>query len=75
MKVTTYKKRDGSPSTIKIRNYGNSYSYSPSGVMKGSSMRVGSMTTFSDAAYKPKKYGIKMNNKTTYFNPSWQRLK
>ena len=75
MKSTIYTKKDGSISTIKEDFPNGSFSIGADGMMKGSSFRSGSLTTFSDAAMQPKKIGIKFGDKTTYYNPNGKQFK
>jgi hypothetical protein len=70
-----YRKKDGTVSTIKNNIPGGSYSYGPDWVMKGSSIKTGYLTTFNDASFNPKKFGVKMGNKTTYFSPTMKPYK
>ena len=73
--TTFYRKKDGSLSTIKNHVPGGSFSFSPDGVMKGSSFKTGYLTTFNDSTYNPKKFGIKQSGKTAYYSPTWKPYK
>ena len=75
MNTTIYKTKNGNTSSIKNRVPGGSFTFSPDGVMTGSSFKCGNLTTFNDATYNPNRFGVKMGNKTTYFNPKWKQYK
>jgi len=75
MSVRIYKKKDGSISTIKKSFKGTSFSYGANGQLKGSSFKHGDLTTFNDAAFNPNKYGLKLGDKTKYYNSDWKQYK
>lgn len=74
-KTRTYRKKDGTISSIKTSSPGNFFTYNGSGAMTGSGMKMGNITTYYDSTFKPKKFGVKSFGKTTYYNSKFRPYK
>ena len=77
MKITVYKKRDGSGqiSSTKIKMGDYSTTYDPSYNVTGHSQKIGRLTVFSGPNFNPMKFGIKIGGKTQYCNTKWKCYK
>lgn len=73
--MTIFKKKDGNISSYKYKIPYGTVSYNADGAIKGSTSRIGNLTTFNNASFRPYKFKIKLGEKSIYYNRNWNQLK